>query len=387
MPRPKPARAPAGPSAPRRKPGRPPEPDALFRSIAAAMRRRIESGDWPTGRVLPSLRALAAEFGAGPVTVRGATRLLCLEGILEKVRGGRLAVREPHAVPEATARLALLVVSSYLDHFLRTSYGRELFGGLALEVANQGRPLLLAHNFRYLRALPPRLDALPAQGVLLWGHFLPEILSAYEALQIPAVLVDRPPGRWRLHAACVDNEAAARDATLRLAALGHRRVAFIRQIVLNVRDADPDTLERQRGYEAGLRAARLPVRAERIVNSPAEDTPGSPSIRSLFEGRAPPTAVLAVDAVKARLVADAARARGLAVPKDLSIACFQEREAAEPGFSGPRADFAELGRQAALLLREPRRPCRVRRVPAPWFDGATVAPPRGGRPLSAIRPT
>lgn len=340
------------------------------------MRGRITAGAWTHGQVLPSLRVLAREFGVGPITVRGAARVLCLDGTLEKIRAGRLVIREPNEVPEATRRLVVLVASSYLDHYLRTRYGQELFAGLSLEVTNQGKPFLLAHNFRYLRAMPPRFDALPAQGVLLWGHFLPEILRAYEALPVPAVLVDRPPGPWNLHYACVDNEAAARDATRRLAALGHKRIAFIRQIVVNVRDVDPDTLERQRGYEAGLRDARLPVRAERIVNSPADDSPESPSIRSLFEGRAPPTAVLSVDAVKARLVADAARARGLSVPRDLSIACFQERSATEPAISGPRTDFTELGRQAALLLTAPRRPGQTRRVPAPWFEGSTTAPPR-----------
>jgi len=367
----------ASPSAAgRRKRGRPLEPDALFRRIADRLRQRLNAGTWLPGCVLPSLRALAREFGAGPITIRGAVEVLRLEGLLEPGPRGRLMAAAPDGSKRADHQLAVLVASSYLDHYLRTRYGQQVHAGLTLEVTNQGRAFLLAHNYRFLRTVPQGFDALRAEGVLLWGHFLPEVLDAFAAMPYPVVFVDRPPGRWKLHYACVDNEAAACDATRRLAQLGHKRIAFIRQIMMNVRDTDPDTIERQRGYERGLRESGLPVRREHIVNSPVLDTPDSPSIQSLFEGFSRPTAVLAVDGVKARLVADAARARGQALPRDLSLACFQELNPAEAEISGPRTDFAEIGRQAALLLKEPKRSPQVRRVASVWFDGATTAPPR-----------
>lgn len=355
--------------------GRPPEPEALYRRVAEALRARMTEGAWPQGSILPSLRELAREQGVGPITVRGALEALRLEGRLEKTRGGRLTVREPSGVPAATHRLVVEIVSSYLDHYLRTPYGRQIQEGLTLEVTNQGRSLLLAHNWRFVSALPSRLESVPVEGVLLWGHFRKDVLRAYERWAAPVVFVDRPPGAWKAHYACVDNEAAARDATRRLIGLGHRRIAFIRQIILNARDTDPDTVERQRGYERGLRDAGLRPRTEHRVNSPASDTPTSPSIRSLFSSAERPTAVLAVDGVKAALVRDAAALHGLMVPRDLSVACFQEANPPYPEFSGPRVDFRELGRQAALLLQAPKQPSAVRRVPALWFDGKTAAPP------------
>lgn len=302
--------------------------------------------------------------------------MLRREGLLERGPQGRMAAAPPDGSKRADQQLAVLVASSYLDHYLRTRYGQQVFAGVSLEVTNQGRGFLLAHNYRFLRTIPQGFDTLRTEGMLLWGHFLPEVLDAYAAMPHPVVFVDRPPGRWKLHYACVDNETAACDATRRLAQLGHKRIAFIRQIMLNVRDTDPDTIERQRGYERGLRESGLPVRREHIVNSPALDTPGSPSIQSLFEGSRRATAILAVDGVKARLVADAARARGLTLPRDLCLACFQEINPVEAAFSGPRTDFSEIGRQAALLLKEPKRAPQIRRVSPVWFEGLTLAPPR-----------
>ncbi len=362
-----------GPPPHKRKRGRPQLQDALYRTIAETMRERMSAGVWGSGFTLPSLRKMAREFGAGPITIRGALELLRMEGRLEKTRGGQLLVQAPSGVRAATHRLAVEVVSSYLDAYLRTNYGRMVQEGLTLEVTNQGRALLLAHNFRFLAAVPSGFDRLPADGVLLWGNFRKDVLQRYERMNLPIVLVDRPPANWKMHSACVDNENAAFDATRHLIALGHRRIAFIRQIHIHARDVDPDTVERQKGYERALRESGLRVRAELILNSLGTDNLNSPSIRSLFVGRAQPTAVLAVDSDKARLVLSAASQRGLAIPRDLSVVCFQERDGTHAEISGPRVDFRELGRQAALLLLEAKFPPQVRRIPAPWCEGRTVA--------------
>ena len=72
----------------------------------------------------------------------------------------------------------------------------------------------------------------------------------------------------------------------------------------------------------------------------------------------------------------AAKSRGLAVPRDLSVACFQGTEAERPYIAGPRVDFTDLARQAAHLLNLPRKPAKHIRVPAVWQPGKTVGPPK-----------
>ncbi|GMV79441.1 MAG: transcriptional regulator [Planctomycetota bacterium] len=355
--------------------GRPPGPHALYRRLAKRLREGLATGRWPTGTVWPSLRALAREHRAGPITIRAAVEILQAEGWLEKQPGGRLLVRDRNGIQSATHRLIVEVVSGFLDHQLRTRYGKQIQDGLTLEVANQGRALLLAHHWRFTYAAPASFENLQAHGVLLWGHFVREALRAFERMEMPVVFVDRPPEAWNMHSACVDNEAAAEEATRKLIEYGHRRIAFIRQIAVHARHTDPDTIERQRGYERALRTAGLSPKKEWIVNSLSNDTPASPAFRTLLSGARRPTAVLAVDAQKAVLVLEAARQGGLHTPRQLSVACFQEKDPEHPELSGPRVDFTELARQAALLLKEPKRPPQIRRIPAVWAEGQSIARP------------
>ncbi|MBL3685632.1 PLP-dependent aminotransferase family protein [Leucobacter zeae] len=63
--------------------------------IAAALRQWIATA--PAGARLPATRALAAEFGAGPVTVQQALRTLIGEGLVEARPGVGTFVRAPRA--------------------------------------------------------------------------------------------------------------------------------------------------------------------------------------------------------------------------------------------------------------------------------------------------
>ncbi|MFG1964022.1 GntR family transcriptional regulator [Nonomuraea sp. NPDC049028] len=58
-----------------------------YRQIAAAVRKRIQSGEIPPGRRIPSLVELEAEFGVARDTLRKAIQVLKDEGLVETVRG------------------------------------------------------------------------------------------------------------------------------------------------------------------------------------------------------------------------------------------------------------------------------------------------------------
>lgn len=55
--------------------------------VAEALRQRIRRGIWPEGACLPSLHALAAEFGVARLTARQAVQLLVEEGLLASMQG------------------------------------------------------------------------------------------------------------------------------------------------------------------------------------------------------------------------------------------------------------------------------------------------------------
>ncbi|MEQ4723152.1 GntR family transcriptional regulator [Nonomuraea sp. B19D2] len=66
-----------------------------YRQVAAAIRRRIELGEIPPGRRIPSLVEMEAEFGVARDTLRKAVQVLKDEGLVETVKGMGVYVKSP----------------------------------------------------------------------------------------------------------------------------------------------------------------------------------------------------------------------------------------------------------------------------------------------------
>lgn len=62
-------------------------PVPLYLQVADTLRQRIERGVWAANSLLPTLEALALEFGVARVTARQAVQLLTHEGLLLPQRG------------------------------------------------------------------------------------------------------------------------------------------------------------------------------------------------------------------------------------------------------------------------------------------------------------
>lgn len=78
-----------------------------YQLIADAVRKRLESGDFGAGRLLPSEAELSAEYGASRVTVRRALELLRDEGLVDSRQGfGWFASADP--VQQSLGRLGTI---------------------------------------------------------------------------------------------------------------------------------------------------------------------------------------------------------------------------------------------------------------------------------------
>lgn len=73
-----------------------PRPDSAWMRILATVRTRIHEGGYPAGEPLPTLEALAEEFGVTTMTAQRAVKVLQQEGMVVRV-GTRLTVRRPGA--------------------------------------------------------------------------------------------------------------------------------------------------------------------------------------------------------------------------------------------------------------------------------------------------
>ncbi|MCW8130491.1 MAG: LacI family DNA-binding transcriptional regulator, partial [Planctomycetota bacterium] len=215
----------------------------------------------------------------------------------------------------------------------------------------------------------------PLKGIVLLDHYLPATLRDYEALGLRVVLADHVPFGRKLGSVSVDNRAAARDAVLRLAAAGHRRIAFVRRVLYHLADVDPDSRERMEGYFAALKEAGLPARNEAVFNMLPEKSLPTYPLRPVFKAQPAYTAAVCADGTVAEVLERAAREMGREVPRDFGIVCFQNQRAPSP-YSGPACDFEVLGLEAARLFARWTSPAPQVRVPCVWRERHSFVAPK-----------
>jgi LacI family transcriptional regulator len=152
----------------------------------------------------------------------------------------------------------------------------------------------------------------------------------------------------RIPSVSAAHTSGADQAMRHLLELGHRRIAQItgpRGWVA--------TEDRRRGYHAALAAAGIlpdPALEEEAI---PEVEPGRAAAERLLDLPEPPTAIFAFNDNIAIGAIQAARARGLRVPEDLSVVGFDDVEHATivtPALTTVRQPLAEMGRTAVSLL-------------------------------------
>lgn len=80
----------------------------FYAQVADAMRERIVKGIWPISAQIPTLPALAQEFGVGLITIRQAVQLLKSEGLLEPRQGhGTFVLQKPETHPRMRVESSL----------------------------------------------------------------------------------------------------------------------------------------------------------------------------------------------------------------------------------------------------------------------------------------
>jgi LacI family transcriptional regulator, galactose operon repressor len=152
----------------------------------------------------------------------------------------------------------------------------------------------------------------------------------------------------RIASVSAAHTSGADQAMRHLLGLGHRRIAAI---------TGPDgwvaTEDRRRGYHAALAAAGILPDPALEVESDFEIAGGSRATEALLDLGEPPTAIFAFNDNLAIGAIQAARARGLRVPEDLSVVGFDDSESATivwPPLTTVRQPLAEMGRTAVSLL-------------------------------------
>ena len=152
----------------------------------------------------------------------------------------------------------------------------------------------------------------------------------------------------RIPSVSAAHTSGAEQAMRHLLDLGHRRIAQI---------TGPRgwlaTEDRRLGYQAALASAGILPDPALEQEAIPEIAPGRAAAERLLDLPEPPTAIFAFNDNIAIGTIQAARARGLRVPEDLSVVGFDDVEPATivtPALTTVRQPLAEMGRTAVSLL-------------------------------------
>lgn len=145
----------------------------------------------------------------------------------------------------------------------------------------------------------------------------------------------------------MDDEGAARSATEHLIGLGHRRIGF-------VAGSSDYALSgwRTDGWRRAMAAAGLPVDGL-LAQGDFGFESGAAAARELLDLPAPPTAIIASSDQMTLAALEAARERGLDVPRDLSLISFDDTPIirfAHPPISAVVQPVAEVTARAVELI-------------------------------------
>ena len=208
-------------------------------------------------------------------------------------------------------------------------------------------------------------------------------LDAVAAHGLPCVLLyNEPPAQ-----ACaagfvtVDSRSAVAEATARLVALGHRRIAFLGGDFA----ASDRSRARHDGHVHAMRAAGLPLWPPTLLPFEAGPDAFEAALSGLLDRLAPPTALICSNDLLGLHAIAAARRLGLAVPSDLSVIGFDGMDAAglvSPALATVAQPARAMGAAAMAMLASMMAgaPAARRVLAHDFLPGESLAPPRQALP-------
>jgi LacI family transcriptional regulator len=255
--------------------------------------------------------------------------------------------------PRDTAARKPAMLVDFVMRGIDTLWATQMLVGAEEEAARRGVGLVVsATHGRTLgnRRWIDRLALLRSDGLILVVSRLQQGIDLeLKRLRIPYVLVDpigsAPQGVPVIGAT---NAAGGRAATEHLLHLGHRDIAII--------TGDEDLMcsrERLGGYRAALAEAGITPLPEWIHFGDFQADGGRRAAEKLLDSRHRPTAIFAGSDLQAHGVYEAARARGLAIPRDLSVVGFDDVPMCgwvSPSLTTIRQPLEEMARLATSIL-------------------------------------
>jgi len=247
---------------------------------------------------------------------------------------------------------------------LDNGYITEVLRGIDEELSHANYDLMIYTTHRragkeaqYTKAITNGL----ADGLILIVPLAPrDLLKVLPQHHFPHVVIDQSDSINMSTVVDATNWQGAYEATAYLIQLGHRRIGHIAGTLGMVSAA-----QRLDGYRATLHDHDIAYDESYVVNGDFHQTGGERGANTLLDLPTPPTAIFACNDLSALGAMDAIRARGLDIPRDVSVIGFDDiphAQIAYPKLTTIRQPLAQMGRVAARMLLEiidhPEQPAR-----------------------------
>ena len=290
-----------------------------------------------------------------------------------------------HYTPHAAARSLIIRRTHTIGLLLPDIHGEyfsELIRGVDRAARARGLHLLVssthgnnAEAAEALRSMNGRVDGLLMMSPYIGGASLEDALPS----GLPTVLMNTHEAAGIGAAFVVDDFGGARAMTAHLVAAGYQDIAHIRGPA-----NDFQSLERVRGYRAGLGAGRV----ARVIDGDFTEGSGYLAGRVLAASGTRPQAVFAANDMMAIGCLFALTEAGVRVPHDIALAGFDDIPLARfvsPPLTTVRVEVAEMGRRALesliVAIADPDAAGRssVETVPVELVVRASCGAHSGGR--------
>ncbi|GIP33867.1 LacI family DNA-binding transcriptional regulator [Paenibacillus sp. J2TS4] len=236
-------------------------------------------------------------------------------------------MEEMNYVPNSMARSLVLQETKILS-LLITDITNPFFTTLARGAEDaamrRGYKLLFGNSDENLQKEKEYVDMMltaRVDGVLFapTGDASLEHLSILRTHNIPLVLLDREVPGFETDMVLGDSRAGARQLVEHLISLGHKRIALLNG-PLHVSTAR----HRLAGYKEALKLNDLAYDDRLVVELDYKPAAENLAMDSLLQQTDPPTAIFAANNFLAIGAIRSLRAKGISVPKQISVVCFDD---------------------------------------------------------------
>lgn len=296
----------------------------LYETIYTELKKRINSGEFNNGKLLPTEKSLQEEFGVSRITVKQAYNKLSQEGLITRIAGKGTVLSNGNG-SNNTSKLIGLVLCDF-----DSTFGERLIKSVEENAWKHGYSVILKRSFDNHETeslVLNKLMEIGVRGIIIQnchGNFTRNLieLSIYD---FPLVSVDRYAKGLQIPSVTSDNFSACVNATEQLIKNGHKKI-----LLASANPKSTSTLtERAEGFQQAHINYGMSLSADNFItdlkspisHSEADIAEDISEIKNHVQ-KNDITAILATERFVAELCAKALKEIGKNFPTDCELICF-----------------------------------------------------------------